>query len=106
MFIVDWDETLLAPKERDLMFVPGQDTIPTREAAMFFDGYGAVQVNQLAVAYYRYEWCVQEIGDYGQRVFLTEEAGEVTKQDALERFIELFSQGDVVEAALHTAVEI
>jgi spectinomycin phosphotransferase len=106
MFIVDWDETLLAPKERDLMFVSGQGTIPAPEEGMFFEGYGAVQVNQLVAAYYRYEWCVQEIGDYGQRVFLTEEAGEITKQDALERFIELFSQGDVVEAALNTAVEI
>lgn len=106
MFIVDWDETLLAPKERDLMFVSGQDPVPAREENLFLEGYGAVQVNQLALAYYRYEWCVQEIGDYGQRVFLTEEAGEITKQDALERFIELFAQGDVVEVALHTAVEI
>jgi spectinomycin phosphotransferase len=106
MFIVDWDETLLAPKERDLLFVLGQDPTPTRGEDRFFDGYGIVKVNQLALAYYRYEWCIQEIGDYGKRIFLTEDAGETTRQDALERFIELFSQGDVVEAAFNTPVEV
>ena len=40
MFIVDWDDTLLAPKERDLMFVLGEETIETREEQLFFNGYG------------------------------------------------------------------
>jgi spectinomycin phosphotransferase len=101
MFIVDWDDTLLAPKERDLMFVLGEDA-RTREEQMFFRGYGQREINQLALAYYRYEWCVQEIGDFGTRVFLTGEAGEDTKQHAVEEFTKLFSQGDVVEAALST----
>lgn len=105
MFIVDWDDTLFAPKERDLMFVLSEDTIQTREQQMFFDGYGKVEVNQLALAYYRYEWCVQEIGDFGQRVFLTKELGESTKQDALEGFMKLFSEGDVIDTAFHTVFE-
>ena len=106
MFIVDWDDTLLAPKERDLMFVLNGDALQTREEQLFFEGYENVSINQLALAYYRYEWCVQEIGDFGKRVFLTKDLGENTKQDAVEGFIRLFSQGDVVEAALHTPVEI
>ena len=64
-----------------------------------------VKIYQLALAYYRYEWCVQEIGDFGKRVFLTKDLGESTKQDAVEGFIQLFSQGDVVEAAFRTAFE-
>jgi len=101
MFIVDWDDTLLAPKERDLMFVLGGDA-RTREEQMFFSGYGELEINRLALAYYRYEWCVQEIGDFGTRVFLTRDAGEETKQHAVEEFIKLFSEGDVVEAAFNT----
>ena len=31
MFIVDWDDTLFAPKERDLMHVLAEDRIHTRE---------------------------------------------------------------------------
>jgi spectinomycin phosphotransferase len=104
MFIVDWDDTLFAPKERDLMFVLSEDT--TREEQRFFDGYGKVKINQLALAYYRYEWCVQEIGDFGKRVFLTKDSGESTKQDSVEGFIKLFSQDDVIETALNSPVEI
>lgn len=106
MFIVDWDDTLLAPKERDLMFVLGGNTIHTKEERLFFDGYGEVNINQLALAYYRYEWCVQEIGDFGHRVFLTKDTGESTKQDSVEGFMTLFSRGDVIEAAFNTSVEI
>ena len=106
MFIVDWDDTLLAPKERDLMFILDEDTIRTREEQLFFNGYGKVQINQLAIAYYRYEWCVQEIGDFGCRVFLTEDWGESTKWDAVQEFMKLFSRGDVVEAALNISLEI
>lgn len=105
MFIVDWDDTLFAPKERDLMFVLGTDSIPTREEQMFFYGYGNVEISRLALAYYRYEWCVQEIGDFGTRVFLTEDVGESTKRDALEGFRKLFLHGDVIELALSTALE-
>jgi len=104
LFIVDWDDTLFAPKERDLMHVLEENTIHTREEQMFFAGYGDIQINPLALAYYRYEWCVQEIGDFGQRVFLMKDLGENTKQDALEGFIKLFSQGDVVETAFNTPV--
>ena len=106
MFIVDWDDTLLAPKERDLMFILDEDTIRTREEQLFFNGYGKVQINQLAIAYYRYEWCVQEIGDFGCRVFSTEDWGESTKWDAVQEFMKLFSRGDVVEAALNISLEI
>ena len=106
MFIVDWDDTLLAPKERDLMFVLNDDKALTKKEQLFFKGYGDVEINPLVLAYYRYEWCVQEIGDFGERVFLAGDAGETTKQDAVEGFIKLFSHDDVVDAALNTSVEI
>jgi len=106
MFIVDWDDTLLAPKERDLMFVLEEDAIQTKEEQMFFNGYGEVKINQLALAYYRYEWCVQEIADFGRRVFLTKDSGESTKRHSVQEFMKLFSRGDVVEAALNTSLGI
>ena len=102
LFIVDWDDTLRAPKERDLMFVFGEK----REEQLFFKGYGSMEINPLVLAYYGYEWCVQEIGDFGERVFLLKDAGESTKKDSVEGFIKLFSRGDVVEAAFNTSIEI
>jgi spectinomycin phosphotransferase len=106
MFIVDWDDTLFAPRERDLMFVPGGNNVRTREEQKFFEGYGPVDINPLALAYYRYEWCVQEIGDFGQRVFMANHAGNSIRQSALEGFKKLFSHSDVVEVALHTPFEL
>ena len=73
---------------------------------MFFNGYGKVKINQLALAYYRYEWCVQEVGDFGERVFLIKDAGDSTKKESVEGFMKLFSHGDVVETAFNTSVEI
>jgi spectinomycin phosphotransferase len=106
LFIVDWDDTLFASKERDLMFVLGDNTFETREEQLFFKGYGNVEINPLTLAYYRYEWCVQEIGDFGERVFLSKDLGESTKQDSVEGFIKLFSKDDVIETALNSPVEI
>jgi spectinomycin phosphotransferase len=103
MFIVDWDDTLLAPKERDLIFVPGGDT---KDGQLFFNGYGNVEINQLVLAYYGYEWCVQEIGDFAARVFLAKDVGMDTKQNSVEGFMKLFAPGDVIEAAMNTQVEL
>jgi spectinomycin phosphotransferase len=105
IFVVDWDGTLLAPKERDLMFVVGSDIVESREQELFFKGYGGVEINPLALAYYRYEWCVQEIGDYGERVFAANDIGNETKRAAVEEFIKLFSRGNVIEVARNTPIE-
>ena len=106
MFIIDWDDTLLAPKERDLMFVLDENTVETREEQLFFEGYGRLEINPLVLAYYRYEWCVQEVGDFGERVFLTKDLGENTKNNSVEGFIKLFLRGDVVETAFNTSVAV
>ncbi|MBZ0300870.1 MAG: aminoglycoside phosphotransferase family protein [Anaerolineae bacterium] len=94
LFIVDWDGVLLAPVERDLMFVVG-----AHEEDLFFTGYGAAAVDPLALAYYRYEWVVQELGDFGERVFWLDDVGAETRQDSVRGFRQLFDPGDVVEAA-------
>jgi spectinomycin phosphotransferase len=93
-YIVDWDQPILAPKERDLMFMIGESG-----EALFFKGYGDTGVDWTAFAYYRYEWVVQELGDYGARMFLADDVGDDTRADALRGFRQLFDPGDVVEQA-------
>lgn len=61
-------------------------------AAALREGYGLS-------ADYRYEWVVQEIGDYAERVFLTDELGVATKADAVRGLKALFDPGDVVGGA-------
>ena len=96
--IVDWDETLLAPKERDLMFFIDDRRRPETTQA-FFDGYGAGPVDLLGLAYYKYDWVLQEFGDYGERVFLTADHGTQDLALAMREFKRLFAPGDVVERA-------
>jgi spectinomycin phosphotransferase len=109
LFIVDWDQPILAPKERDLMFVVGAGqpiAFATTAEALFFRGYGTVEIDPVAIAYYRYEWVVQEIADFGERVFLTPDVGAETKQDAVRGFIRLFEPGDVVEEAYQSEAHL
>lgn len=64
LFIVDWDDAILAPKERDLMFIGagiGGIWDKPEEYAWFFDGYGQVDINYSVLAYYRNERIVQDI---------------------------------------------
>jgi spectinomycin phosphotransferase len=103
LFIIDWDGIMIAPVERDLMFIledkPAGKPTGTDHRKHFFSGYGATDLNRTALAYYRYEWVVQEIADYAVRVFLMGNTTEWLRYDALRQFRQLFDPGDVVEAA-------
>ena len=101
MAIIDWDQPILAPKERDLMFIEGG-----REGQLFYQGYGSTEPDPLALAYYAYEWVVQEIGDYAERVFFSSAYGEETRRDSVRGFKQLFNPGDVVDAAYAAASKI
>jgi spectinomycin phosphotransferase len=105
MHVVDWDEALLAPRERDLMFVSGDiaDIDPAGED--FYRGYGEVEIDAALIAYYRFDWALQEVADYHRRVFDIALRDE-TRAEALEYFVELFGPEDVVAAAYRADREI
>jgi spectinomycin phosphotransferase len=102
LYVVDWDQPMFAPKERDLMFIMdrgigfGPDE---RQEALFFQGYGPVTVNPLALAYYRYEWLAQDLGSFAEMVFAQEDAGEETRQDSARLFMAQFEAGNLAEIA-------
>jgi spectinomycin phosphotransferase len=105
LYIVDWDETTLAPKERDLLFIIGSifnDTSDGRWEQLFFEGYGETEIDPLALAYYRYEWCVEDIGVFVEDIFGRENSGEETKAKSIRWFKSLFEQGKSVKVALAT----
>lgn len=103
--IVDWDEVIIAPKERDLMFFV-EDGHPSHKVIAFMKGYGEVDVNQTALAYYRYEWVVQEYSDYGERIFFNDELSDNQKQASYEEFKQLFDEGDVVDLAVESDAKL
>lgn len=106
LWIVDWDEAILAPKECDLMFVVGglgRRLVGPREEVWFRAGYGDAAIDPLALAYYRHFRAVDEIGAFGEQVLLTPAVGEATKRDALQLMISLFDPGNIVALA-HASV--
>jgi spectinomycin phosphotransferase len=108
VWIVDWDETMLAPRERDLMFTMGgglsQRVVGPREEALFFRGYGATSVDPIALAYYRYSWAVADIGAYGEAVFFRPDLGPLTRHEAVDRWLSLFAPGGIAEIAFASTI--
>jgi spectinomycin phosphotransferase len=98
LFIVDWDQPIFAPKERDLMFVIDDVVGDSRTTACFFQGYGEAEVDALTLAYYRYEWAVQDIGAFAAQV-LEEEGSDQSKQEGLHWFKVQFGPGNSVDTA-------
>lgn len=103
MWIVDWDEVILAPKERDLMFVVGgigRGLVQPAETASFLAGYGASTIDPRALTYYRFAWAVQDMAAYAEQVFFAHDAGEPTRRVAFDGFVAMFEPGNIVDIAL------
>jgi spectinomycin phosphotransferase len=102
-WIVDWDEAILAPRERDLMFVVGgiaDGLVRPGDTDRFFQGYGRVEVDPRLLAYYRAAWAVQDIAAYGEQVLMMPAVGEETRRAAVDGFVDLFGPGSIVDLAL------
>lgn len=103
-YIVDWDAPLLAPKERDLMFIGGGiDYIwkSGRDEAVFYDGYGKTNIDFAMLAYYRYERVIEDLVAYGEQLLWTDEGG-ADRPEAYERFTGNFEPGQTIEIADET----
>jgi spectinomycin phosphotransferase len=103
--IVDWDDPVLAPKERDLMFIGagiGGAWNRPKESDAFYRGYGPAEVHTEALAYYRCERIVQDVASFCDRLLLP--SGEQNAEHAhlVQKLADAFAPGDVVEIAERT----
>jgi len=94
--IVDWDEVVIAPKERDLMFFDVMNPDPD---SGFFAGYGTTDINYVAIAYYHYEWVVQEFAEWAAWILNDNSRPQSEKEYALSKFKLLFAEDNVVDVA-------
>jgi len=104
LYIVDWDDPILAPKERDLMFIGGGiDEIwkTTREEAIFYEGYGKTDINLSALAYYRYERVIEDLVVICEQLLLTDEGG-ADRERSFGWFTSNFEPNQTIEIAAKT----
>ena len=103
LFIVDWDYPMLAPKERDLMFIGGgqgfMPYIAEQEELLFYRGYGQTQLDQMALTYYRYERGITDISVEAGRI-LSDTLNSQDRAQALEILHYYFLPGCTLEMAL------
>ncbi len=102
LYIVDWDDPALTPKERDLMFIGGAQGFvgynAQEEEALFYQGYGSVTINPRALAYYRYERIIEDIALFCEQLLSSNEGGQDRAQ-SLRYLVSNFLPDGTIDAA-------
>lgn len=106
LYIVDWDQPVYAPRERDLALIGG--TYAWRrpdDTALFYRAYHAAgagapaEIDLAAIRYYRCERIVVDMAEFCQQLLTTSTGGEDRVQ-SFRYFTGAFQPGREVELAL------
>ncbi len=101
-YLVDWDNPILASKERDLMYAGGGQfgtaRTPQQEEVLFYEGYGPASIDPLALAYYRYERIIEDIAVECEQLLSTNEGG-ADREQALRYLRSNFEPNGTIENA-------
>jgi len=101
VFVIDWDEVMLAPKERDFIFVREP------QAAAFWEGYGQREIDWVALTYYLWERVVQDLIACTQDVCFRDDLGEETRADIAQLFHKILADDQsTVDAAYAAAAHL
>ena len=104
IYIIDWDEPMLAPKERDLMFIGGgigNVWNKLQEIHYFYEGYGKTNIDKTILSYYRHERIVEDIALFGQDL-LSRDQSDPSRLEMFKHFNSMFDSNGVVEIAFAT----
>ena len=104
LYIIDWDEPIMAPKERDLMFIGGgigNVWNNKREIKLFYTGYGKTEINKNFIDYYRCERIIEDVVEYYQEL-VSESVGYKNRLTSYNHFVAMFEPKGVVDIALET----
>jgi spectinomycin phosphotransferase len=101
VFVIDWDEVMLAPKERDFIF------IREPQAGAFREGYGQVQIDWTLLSYCLWERVVQDWIEDARNVCFRDDLTEENKADIARTFDKSLSKdGNNIAAAYQASARI
>lgn len=87
VWLIDWDDVVLAPSERDLMFVIGGvlpfAPVTPQEQSWFFAGYGSADLDPVRLAYYRCARALEDLVDPALQVVDIDRYSASERADAL-----------------------
>ncbi len=101
IYLVDWDAPMMAPKERDLMFIGGGvGNVWNRpeEEILFYKGYGETEVNHSILSYYRHERIIIDILEFAESI-LSNTSSQESKVENFNHYKGMFEPNGVVDIA-------
>jgi spectinomycin phosphotransferase len=115
VWLIDWDDAVLAPRERDLMFAIGGvlafAPVSPQEQSWFFDGYGAdgvgaADLDRTRLAYYRCTRALEDLVDPAAQVLDAHRSSESERADALSIVRGVLSPTGLVSLALSSVRDL
>ena len=105
LYVVDWDELLLAPPERDLMFIGGgllaTGLDPSEECRMFYSSYSLHEPRPDLLTYFRIRRILVDIVEFCRLLFGDGGADE-DRVDSLGFLKSNFDDGGTIDVALES----
>jgi spectinomycin phosphotransferase len=105
LWLIDWDDVVLAPRERDLLFVLDGGVLPfapvtAEQEAWFFAGYGPVELERERLAYHRAVRALEELVFPSAQLVEPGRASELDRDEARAILAGVLSPTGLVRVAL------
>jgi spectinomycin phosphotransferase len=111
VWLLDWDDAVLGPREQDLLFVLDGGVlafapVTTTQTEAFFTGYGPVEIDRHALAYHRSLRALEDLVDFALEVVAPDRHSRPTREAAYRYLRNNMAAGSLTEAALRSLHEI
>lgn len=107
VWLVDWDDAVLAPRERDLIFILGGvlafAPVTGPQQSWFFEGYGSTDLDPVRLAYYRCARALEDLAYPAAQIVDVHRFTYREREDALSIVRGVLSPTGLVNLALASA---
>lgn len=109
VWLIDWDDAVLAPRERDLMFILGGvlafAPVTRQQQSWFFEGYGSTDIDPIRLAYYRCARALEDLAYPAAQIVDVHRFTDRERSDALSIVRGVLSPAGLVNLALASAAK-